>query len=139
MPAMIVPRYFGSIEELDSIHVSGDPVIIPLEDDLIMIYDIVEEENGCGKVLRLVGIDEIDKSHPIVYRKTFVDCENRRVKVPRMGEEMEVEELVNVRRIDGKPIIVPIPSDKKYRFAIFELVGEEEEEDDVEVGAVIVP
>ncbi len=138
MTAMIVPRYFGSIKELNSIHISGEPIVIPLEDDLIMVYDIVEGKDDCDKILRLVGIDEIDKSHPIVYRKTFVDCENRRIKIHRIAEEMEIEETGEIRKIKGRPIIVPIPSDKKYRFAIFELISKEEEEGNVKVKAVII-
>ena len=138
MATIVIPRYFGTFRELDKFHarIAGEPVIIPAdpESDLIMIYDVIEGEKlpKSTKAVRLVEINEVDKSQAIFYEKIYIK-NNKLIKVLRSsgaGERVEVEDLnfANLTKVEGKPIIVPLPTRKKYRFAIFEVVNISDED-----------
>lgn len=137
MVTIVIPRYFGTFRELYRFHVqvAGEPVIIPAdpESDLIMIYDVVEGEklSKSMKAVRLVEINEVDKSQAVFYEKIYIK-NNKLIKVLRSaGKNTEVEELdfTSLTKIEGKPIIVPLPTKKKYRFAIFEVFNITDKED----------
>ena len=129
--AVVIPRYFGTLHELNKfcIQIVGEPVIIPVdpEHDLIMIYDIVEGESESRRTIKLVGVEEIDRSEAVTYRGIYIRG-SKLVKVLRFENEVEIEDidLNNLIRVEGKPIIIPLPTREKYRFAIFEIVELEE-------------
>lgn len=121
-------RYLGSFHELSNsdVLVLGDPTIIPIdpEHDLIAIYDIVNGEDE-EKLIRLVGVDEIDRSSVMTYRSVYIHGD-RVVKFLRypFEEEVVIEDLnmESLMKVEGEPIIVPMHTRNLYRFVIFEVL-----------------
>lgn len=121
-------RYLGSFQELSksNVLVLGDPAIIPVdpEHDLIAIYDVLDGDEE-EKLVRLVGVDEIDRSSVMTYRSVYVHG-NRIVKFLRypFEEEVVTEDIdtESLTKVEGEPIIVPMHTRSLYRFVIFEVL-----------------
>lgn len=119
-------RYIGSFKEISNVLVLGDPTVVPVdpEHDLIAIYDVVGDEEE-EKLVRLVGVEGIDRSSVMMYRSVYVHGD-RIVKFLRypFEEEVVIEDLKreSLMRVEGEPIIVPMHTDRLYRFVVLEVV-----------------